>query len=84
MNELTWQDRAKAVAKYHAMRCKEDDSHTLVATAKELGRSLGRISEDITIAKWMKEHPRVEKFPNSRQALDWIKSEKKKMKVMDA
>lgn len=82
--QLTWQERVRGIARYHAMRCREDPDHTLASTAKELKRGIGRISEDLTIANWMRTYPRVEKFKNPRQALEYIKGKKKEMKVQDA
>lgn len=81
--QLSWQERVKAIAHYHQMRCKEDIKHTIAQTASELNRSIGRVSEDLTLADWMKSHSRVEKFKNPRQALDWIKQKKRKMRVGD-
>lgn len=80
----SWQERVITVSRYHSARCKEDPNHTLAKTAEELNRGIGRISEDLTIASWMKTHPRVEKFKNPAQALDWIRQKKREMKVMDA
>jgi hypothetical protein len=82
--KLNWQERCKAVSRYHAGRCKDNPSHTITDTASELNRSAGRISEDLALASWMKTHPRVEKFKNPAQALDYIRSKKKEMKVLDA
>lgn len=81
IRQLTWQERVKAIHQYHTIRCRENPKHTIAETAKELNRSIGMISEDLTIADWMKNHSRVEKFKNPRQALDWIKDMKRKMKV---
>lgn len=81
--QLSWQERVKGIAHYHAVRCKEDPKHTLELTASELNRSIGRISEDLTIASWMKTHPRVEKFKNPRQALDYIKMKKRELRIQD-
>lgn len=80
LKKPTWQERAKSVAIYHAGRCRENPEHTVAETAKELNRSIGRISEDLTLANWMKTHPRVEKFKNPSQALDYIKDKKKEMR----
>lgn len=82
--KLTWQQRVKAISQYHASRCKDDENHTLEDTAKELNRSIGRISDDLQLASWMKTHPRVEKFKNPTQALGWIRDKKKEMRIADA
>jgi len=80
LKKPTWQERAVSVSKYHAGRCREDPDHTIALTAKELNCSLGHVSENLTLASWMKTHPRVEKFKNPTQALDYIKDKKKELK----
>lgn len=80
LKKPTWQERAISVATYHAGRCREDDSHTVQNTARELNRSIGRISEDLTLANWMKTTPRVAKFKNPSQALDYIKRRKDELR----
>lgn len=82
--QLSWQDRCKAVAQYHASRCKVFPDHTLAMTADELNRSIGRISEDLQLASWMKHNPRVEKFKTTAQALDYIRTKKREMRIADA
>lgn len=80
LKKPTWQERANSVATYHAGRCREDHNHTIEKTAQELNRSIGRISEDITLSSWMKTSPRVSKFKNPTQALDYIKQRKDEMR----
>lgn len=79
--KMSWQERCKKTAIYHARRCKENSDHRIEDTAKELNRSQGRISQDIQLAKWMQTHPRVEQFKNPTQALDYIGRKKKEMKL---
>lgn len=80
LRKPTWQERAIAVSTYHAGRCREDNDHTIESTAKELNRSIGRISEDLTLASWMRTSPRVARFKNPSQALDYIKQRKDEMR----
>ncbi len=79
--KLDWIERVKRVAEYHATRCRDNPKQTLEDTAKELNRSQGRISQDIMLAQWMRTHPRVEKFKNPSQALEYIRAKKKEMKL---
>lgn len=81
--QLTWQDRVKKIAIYHARRCQENPDHRIEDTARELGRSQGRISQDIQMAKWMRTHPRVELFKNPTQAMDYIAKKKKELKLSE-
>ena len=80
LKKPTWQERAISVARYHDGRCRENANHTIADTAKELNRSIGRISEDLTLSSWMKTNPRVEKFKNPTQALDYIKQKKQELR----
>lgn len=79
--KLTWQQKAIEVAKYHSSRCRDDDKHTLEETAKELNISTGHASHNLLLASWMKTHPRVEKFKNPSQALDYIRAKRKEQKM---
>ena len=81
--KLTWQERVKEVYKYHSSRCRENPKHTTTDTSKELNRSNGRICEDLMLANWIRTHPRVEKFKNPSQALDYIRTKKREMKLND-
>lgn len=79
--KLSWQERVKEVSKYHVSRLRENLKHTTEETARELNRSHGRTCEDLMLAHWMRTHPRVEKFKNPSQALDYIRTKKREMKL---
>lgn len=82
--KLNWLERAIQVYNYHVASCKDDSSWTLVKTANSLQRSLGSVSQDIKIASWVRTHEsRLKKFRSMRDALDWIKSKEKEMKLSE-
>jgi len=81
--QLTWQERVKQVELYHYSRIKENIKHRLEDTARELNRSKGRVSEDLQLATYMKTHPRVETFSTVTDALDYIKTCKRRMRLGD-
>ena len=81
-NDLTFQERAKATLRKHALRQQLNPSvvgrldgrggQTLADTAKELDRSIGDIATEIKLAKFL-EIPEVRNAPNRTEALKIIK-----------
>lgn len=78
---LTWQERAKATEKYHKSCLQEDNDHTVQKTAEALERSIGRVSEDLTLAEWMKKDDRVSRFEYAKDALEYVKKRKLEAKL---
>lgn len=80
-----WLDRAIQVYNFHISQCKSEKSWTIVKTAKALNRSVGSISQDITLASWSKTHDKqLRRFRSQAMALDYIRSkEKEKMKEIE-
>lgn len=81
VREKNWVKRVKQVAIYHASQLKDDESWRLEDTARELKRSVGRISEDLMLVRYMKTHPRVETFENIRDAVEYCKKIKKQQRL---
>lgn len=53
--DLSWQDEAQAIAKYHDMLCDENPKQTLAETAKLLGVSETMISKATTVTEYIKQ-----------------------------
>lgn len=69
-----WVDRCIAVHNFHVERLRIDSEWTMRNTANELDRSLGSVSQDIKIAKWLKTHEnKIRSFRRISYALEWIK-----------
>lgn len=81
VREKSWVTRVKHVALYHTSQLKDDESWRLEDTARELKRSVGRISEDLMLVRYMKTHPRVELFDNIRDAVEYCKKIKKQQRL---
>lgn len=79
--EKPWVKRVKALALYHTSQLRADETWRLEDTAKEMNRSVGRISEDLMLVRYMKTHPRVELFENIRDAVDYCREIKKKQRM---
>lgn len=73
--------RVRQVHALHIERLKSNPSCTIADTAIVLGRSFGSVCEDLMLASWMKSHPRIEKYKTIRDALEFIRSKKKEMRM---
>lgn len=76
----SWLERAVQTYNYHSSQLRNRDTWTLTDTADALGRSLGSVSEDVTIASWLKTHERqIRAFKYAREAIAFIRDKKKKI-----
>jgi hypothetical protein len=79
--KLNWLDRAIQVYNYHRGLCKTEPGWTIEKTAKALNRSIGSVSQDITVASWVATHVKqLRRFGSMREALSWIKDKKQEMR----
>lgn len=74
---ISWQDRVIQVAKYHQANMDEAKKSNKVwsqnDTARELVRSMGRISEDLLLAEWFSKDPKVKCCSSAKEALDYVR-----------
>lgn len=78
---LGWLDRAIQVYNYHANLCKEDKNWTIEKTAEMLNRSVGSVSQDITVAQWVTTHGKqLRRFHSMKDALEYIREKKQEMR----
>lgn len=81
ITKLNWLDRAVNIYNYHIGMCKQEKSWTIEKTAQSLNRSVGSVSQDITVASWVKTHEKqLRRFHSLSDALEWIKEKKREMK----
>lgn len=84
LKKLSWLDRAIQVYNYHVQLCKSDKSWTIVKTAAELNRSVGSVSQDITVGQWAFTHEKqLRRMHSMRDALGYIKEKKVEMKLRE-
>lgn len=82
--KLYWLDRAIQVYNYHVGLLKSEKGWTIKNTAETLNRSVGSVSQDITVASWTRTHEKqLRRFHSMRDALDYIKEKKAEMRTMD-
>lgn len=76
-----WLDRAVQIYNYHIGLCKSEKAWTIEKTAISLNRSVGSISQNLTIASWTRTHEKqLRRFHSMRDALEYIKEKKAEMK----
>jgi hypothetical protein len=79
--KLGWLDRAIQVYNYHVNLRKSERNWTIEKTAEALQRSIGSVSNDITVATWSITHEKqLRRFRSMRDALAYIKEKKDEMK----
>lgn len=80
LQKINWLDRAVQVHNFHIQNQKAEPNWTLEKTAKALNRSIGSVSQDLTIASWFRTHEKQLRRLNSmRDALDYIKKKRQEM-----
>lgn len=78
--KMGWLERAVQTYNYHRIKVNAKEDWTLIDTADALGRSLGSVSEDVTIASWLKTHEKqIKSFKYAKDALEFIRNRKKRM-----
>lgn len=82
--KLDWLDRAVLVYNYHVGLVKVEEKWTIKDTAESLNRSVGSVSQDITVASWTRTHEKqLRRFHSMRDALDWIREKKAEMRGLE-
>lgn len=73
-----WIERAKETHRFHRSKLLSDDKWTTTRTAKALRRSIGSVSEDLLICRWLKTHEKeLLKFEYAYQALEFIRDKQR-------
>ena len=79
---MKWIDKAKETQRFHAEMRRENSDWRLQDTAKALKRSLGGVSEDLLIVKWLKTHrEEIEAFKYASKALEFIRELQEEEKI---
>lgn len=84
LKKLGWMDRAVQVYNYHVGMCKQEKKWTIEKTAQTLNRSVGSVSQDITVASWTRTHEKqLRRFDSMKDALEWIREKKIEMRSQE-
>lgn len=77
-----WLDKAIDTYNYHARKVKGNRKWTTRDTAKALSCSIGAISEDMKIARWLRSHrTKLEEFKYRKDAINWIREKEASLEV---
>lgn len=78
--KVNWLDRAIQVHNFHVQQCKDESKWTIEKTAESLNRSIGSVSQDITVASWVRTHEKqLRRFRSLHDALEYIRDKKREM-----
>lgn len=79
-----WINQCIEIHNYHVSQLKHETNWTVEKTANALARSVGSVSQCITIASWFKTHEKqLRKFKNAKDALEFIKGKKREMRIRE-
>lgn len=82
--KLGWLDRAIQVYNYHVQCCKSEKKWTIEKTAVTLNRSVGSVSQDITVAAWTRTHEKqLRRFHSMKDAMEYIKEKKAELREQE-
>jgi hypothetical protein len=82
--KVHWLERAISIYNFHSSQLKDEPDWTIEKTAAALNRSLGSVSQDITIASWSVNYGKqLRRCSSMRDALAYIKDKKREMKLME-
>lgn len=77
-------EKARETYKFHRSKLLSNDNWNTSKTAKALRRSIGSISEDLMIARWLKTHEKqIEKFSYAYEALEYIREKQKEQELAE-
>lgn len=79
-----WIDKCIDVHNFHVSQLRAESSWTIERTANALSRSVGAVSQCLTLASWLKTHEKqIRRFRNEKDALEFIRGKKREMRVQE-
>lgn len=76
-----WINKCIDIHNFHVAQIKDESNWTIEKTAKVLSRSVGSVSQCLTIASWLKTHEKqLRRFRSERDALEFIRDRKREMR----
>jgi hypothetical protein len=75
-----WIETARSINSYHILKLTNDEKWRLEDTARELDRSIGAVSQYLTIASWLRtSEDAIRKCDTMKEALIYIKKRHREM-----
>jgi hypothetical protein len=84
MKEKEWINRAKETYNFHRHMKASGSDWTLAHTSKSLKRSVGSVSEDLLICRWLVTHERqISDFEYARDAIKFIRKKRRELELRE-
>lgn len=81
----SWIERAVEINHFHIHQLKEEPHWTIEKTANALNRSIGSVSQDLLIARWLKTHEKqIRRCSSMRDALAWVRVRSREMQLEES
>lgn len=79
-----WIDKCIDIHNFHINQLKTEGKWTLEDSAAALSRSVGAISQALSVASWLRTHEKIlRKFRNEKDALVFIRAKKKEILIRE-
>ncbi len=79
-----WIDRCIDIYNFHVSQIKAESGWTIEKTANALSRSIGSVSQDLTLASWLRTHEKqLRRFKVAKDALAFIRNKKSEMRTQE-
>lgn len=79
-----WINKCIDIHNFHVSQLRAEGNWTIEKTANALCRSIGSVSQALTIASWLKTHEKqLKKFRNEKDAINFIKEKKMEMRTRE-
>ena len=80
----SWITLCIEIHNFHVSQVKAESSWTVEKTAQSLSRSIGSVSQCLTLASWLRTHEKqLRKFKNAKDALEFVRAKKKEMQIRE-
>ena len=80
MIKQSWIETAKSIRSFHISKVRDNSNWRIEDTARELKRSIGSVSQYLTIASWLRTHEnQIRRCGNAKDAIAFIKNKSKEM-----
>lgn len=79
-----WIERAVDIHRFHVHQLRDEPNWTIEKTARALNRSIGSVSQDLLIARWLRTHEKqLKRCSSMRDAIAWVRSKSREMRLED-
>ena len=79
-----WLERCVDIHNFHVAQIKAEPNWTVEKTAEALCRSVGSVSQDLLLARWLRTHEKqLRRCSSMKDAIAWIHIKQREMKTQE-